>query len=136
MCLFTIKLHPRHDIFKNKRKKHGKDIYDINRSFETLKTRFEKVTLDVKFIKTCKRECLIPTFANARLSIKQQNLKLKMRISIIFLENELQMKHREKRNLTKDIKAISYQLQQLLPTLVYSTVLHQISLAIAVELNS
>ena len=136
MCLFTIKLHPRHDIFKNKRKKHEKDIYDINRSFETLKTRFEKVTLDVKFIKTCKRECLFPTFANARLSIKQQNLKLKKRISIIFLENELQIKHREKRNLTKDIKAISYQLQQLLPTLVYSTVLHQINLAIAVELNS
>ena len=66
------------------------------------------MTLDIKFPKTCKREGLIPTFANVCLSIKQQNLKLKVRISRTFMENELQMKHREKRNLKKDIKAISF----------------------------
>ena len=78
------------------------------RSFENLKTKFEKVTLDIKFNKICKREGLIPTFANVRLSIKHQNLKLKKRISRIVMENELQAKHHEKRNLKKDIKAISY----------------------------
>ena len=46
------------------------------------------------------------------------------------MEDELQTKHREKRNLMKDIKAISFQLRQLLPTLVYKTVLHQINLPI------
>ena len=93
------------------------------------------MTSDIKSIKICKRGGLIPTFANVRLSIKQ-NLKLKRCVSRIFMENELQTKHREKHNLKKDIKAISYQLRRLLPTLVYATVLHQINLAIRSEVKS
>ena len=113
-----------------------KDIYNIVTSFEKLKTKFEKVTSDIKSIKICKRGGLIPTFANVRLSIKQQNHKLKRCVSRIFMENELQTKHREKHNLKKNIKAISYQLRRLLPTLVYATVLHQINLAIRSEVKS
>ena len=94
------------------------------------------MTSDIKSIKICKRGGLIPTFANVRLSIKQQNLKLKRCVSRIFMENELQTKHREKHNLKKDIKGISYQLRRLLPTLVYTTVLHQINLAIRSEVKS
>ena len=112
-----------------------KGIYNVT-SFEKLKTKFEKVTSDIKSIKICKRGGLIPTFANVRLSIKQQNHKLKRCVSRIFMENELQTKHREKHNLKKDIKAISYQLRRLLPTLVYATVLHQINLAIRSEVKS
>ena len=94
------------------------------------------MTSDIKSIKICKRGGLIPTFANVRLSIKQQNLKLKRCVSRIFMENELQTKHREKHNLKKDIKAISYQLRRLLPALVYATVLHQVNLAIRSEVKS
>ena len=94
------------------------------------------MTSDIKSIKICKRGGLIPTFANVRLSIKQQNLKLKRCVSRIFMENELQTKHREKHNLKKDIKAISYQLRRLLPKLVYATVLHQVNLAIRSEVKS
>ena len=112
-----------------------KGIYNVT-SFEKLKTKFEKVTSDIKSIKICKRGGLIPTFANVRLSIKQQNHKLKRCVSRIFMENELQTKHREKHNLKKDIKAISYQLRRLLPTLVYATVLHQVNLAIRSEVKS
>ena len=112
-----------------------KGIYNVT-SFEKLKTKFEKVTSDIKSIKICKRGGLIPTFANVRLSIKQQNHKLKRCVSRIFMENELQTKHREKHNLKKDMKAISYQLRRLLPTLVYATVLHQINLAIRSEVKS
>ena len=52
------------------------------------------------------------------------------------MENELQMKHREKRNLKKDIKAISYLLQRLLSTLAHTTVLHQINMAIRSRVKS
>ena len=38
-------------------------------------------------------------FTNARLSLKQQNFKLKRAISRIIMENELQTKHYEKCNL-------------------------------------
>ena len=64
-CAYVIILYSRHDILEYIRKKHGKAIYDISRSFETLITKFVKVTLYIKFIKTCKREGLIPTFVNA-----------------------------------------------------------------------
>ena len=46
-----------------------------------------------------------------RLSIKQQNLKLKRPISRIVMENELQTKHHKKCNLKKAKKAICSQLQ-------------------------
>ena len=46
-----------------------------------------------------------------RLSIKQQNPKLKRCISRIVMENELHTKQWEKRNLKKDIKGISYLLR-------------------------
>ena len=45
-------------------KKHRKGIYNSFRSFETLKTKFENVILDIKLNQICKTEGLIPTFAN------------------------------------------------------------------------
>ena len=41
-------------------KKHGKYIYSIIRSLKTLKTKYQKVILDLKFIKKCKKEELVP----------------------------------------------------------------------------
>ena len=45
------------------------------RWFETLKTKFQKVSLGTKFIRTCKREGLIPTFANVQLSVRDSSNK-------------------------------------------------------------
>ena len=94
------------------------------------------MTLDIKFIKICKREGLIPTFIYQCLLIKQQNPKLERLISTIVMQNEVQTKHREKHNLKKDIKATSYQIQRLLPTLVYTTVLYLINLTIRSKVKS
>ena len=73
---------------------------------------------------------------NVRLSIKQQNPKLKTRIDRTVMENNLKARHPQKQNLKKDIKATVYQLRLLLPTLLYTTVLHQINLAIGSRLKS
>ena len=81
----------------------------------------------MKFIKSRKGEGFIPTFASVLLSIKQHNPKLKTCTSRIVMENELQTKYCERRNFKKHIKAVSDQLQLLLPTLVYITLLHQIN---------
>ena len=59
------------------KKKHGKDIFTIIKSFEPAKAKYTKILLDIKFIKTCKQEHIIPTFANIKLSIKGKNNKLK-----------------------------------------------------------
>ena len=53
----------------------------------------------MKFIKSRKGEGFIPTFASVLLSIKQHNPKLKTCTSRIVMENELQTKHCERRNL-------------------------------------
>ena len=65
--LFAIKLCSRKDIFKHIKKKHGKDISDVVKPFENLITKYEKTSLDIAFIKSCKQEHLLPTFAKARL---------------------------------------------------------------------
>ena len=45
-----------------------------------------KTILDIKFLKKCKQEQFIPTFANVRLSTKRSNIKLKHRIALIITE--------------------------------------------------
>ena len=136
LCLFIIKLYSRHDIFNYIRKKHGKDINNIIRSFETLKTRYQKVVLDLKLIKTCKKEELIPKFANVRLSVKYGSAKLKKRISRIIMESEIQVKHQEKKKLKQEIKARSTQLKIALLMLVYTTLLHRINIAAKSRIKS
>ena len=55
------------------------------------------------FIKLCKKEQLIPTFAKVNVSIRNGTCKLKRKIAHLVMETELQNKHREKRKLRKDI---------------------------------
>ena len=92
--LFVIKLYSHINIFKVIKKKHGKYIYTLVKSFEKIKTNYMKTVLDIKFHNKCKQEQLIPTFANVRLSTKGSNIKLKHRIARIIIEYELQYKHR------------------------------------------
>ena len=63
-----------------------------------------KVQVDIKFIKLCKQENLIPTFANIELSLKLSNGKLKKCIARIVMETEIQNKHREKKSFKKEIR--------------------------------
>ena len=103
VILFIIKLYVRNNIFKHIKKKHGQDIITIIRSFETLKTKYMKIQADITFIKSCKREKLIPTFANVKLSLKKASRKLKLRLARIMMESEMQNKHQEKKQVKKKI---------------------------------
>ena len=97
--MFIIKLYSQKDIFKFIKRRHGKDIYNILRSFESLKTKLEKTKLDIEYIQICKQEHLLPTFATVRLSIQIKSNKLKNRIGIIIMEHELESKHHGKKNI-------------------------------------
>ena len=48
----------------------------IVKTFENIKARYEKTLLDIKFLKLCKVEHLIPTFANIRLAANGSKIKL------------------------------------------------------------
>ena len=63
--------------------------------------------LDIEYIKLCKQEHLLPTFATVQLSIQTKNNKLKNRIGRI--EHELESKTKL---LRKKIKSLSIQLKK------------------------
>ena len=129
LLLFIVKLYSQINVFNFIKKKHGKDIYTVVRPFENIKTRYDKTLLDIKFLIVCKVENLIPTFANIRLATNGNNVKLKHRIALIILEDELQHKHRQKKRLKSEIKKISIQPKISLNFLVYSALLHKINTA-------
>ena len=79
----------------------------VARDFEQKKTKFEKLDADIVFIKLCKKEQLIPTFAKVNIYIRNGTYKLNREIADLVMETELQNKHREKRKLRKNIQSIS-----------------------------
>ena len=84
----------------------------IVRSYESLKTKLMKVQADIQFIKSCKKENLIPIFAKVNLAIKSDSRKLKLSLARL-MESEIENKHHEKKKLKKEIVAISNQLKEL-----------------------
>ena len=73
LLLFVIKLYARNNVLKRIKKKHGQDILSHVRLLENLKTNSMKNKADIKFIKLCKQENLIPTFVSIKLSLKHNN---------------------------------------------------------------
>ena len=67
---------------------------------------------------------------------KNANYKLKQRIGRTIMEDELQGKHHEKKNLKKDIKAPSIQLKSFLNVLIYSVLFHKINIAVRSRSNA
>ena len=99
VILFVVKLYARNSVFKYIKRKHGQDIIALLRCYKSLKTKYMKVQSDIKFIKSCKKESLIPTFTKVNLSIKNANRKLKLCIARIVMESEMENKHHEKREV-------------------------------------
>ena len=87
VILFIIKLYSR-NIFTRIKKKLRQDVRELVRSYESLMTKYMKVTTDMKFIKFCKVEKIIPTFAKVNFSIRSGSRKLKLRIARLLMERE------------------------------------------------
>ena len=111
VLLFIIKLYARSNIFKYVKKKHGQDTLIVTRTLEDLKTRLMKTEADIHFIKTCKRENIIPTCAKVKLSIKHGNKKLHSKIARLVMETELQAKHHTKKKIKTEIKRLAFELK-------------------------
>ena len=95
IILFIIKLYARNDIFKRIKKKHGQVAITVI-SLEKLQTKLGKAVADIKYIKTCKKERLIPTFAKVNISIKNATHKFRRKLSLLVMNTELEKKHSEK----------------------------------------
>ena len=131
VILYIVQLYARNNIFKCIKKKHGQGILKIVKTFKNLKTKYVKVQAHIKFIKHCKSENIIPTFAKVNVSLKHSNHKLKSRIAKIVMEAELQNKHCEKKKLKKEIKQIGVELNRMLGIILYSSLIYQINIAVS-----
>ena len=106
--MFNVRVN----IFRHIKKKHVEDILRIARKLEDLTNKHTKIQLDINFIKTCKREDLIPTFAKVNVAIKHSTQKSKIYIARAVMETEMQNKH-QKRKIKKQIRDIKFQLKSL-----------------------
>ena len=65
-----------------------------------------KVRADIRHIKMCTREQLIPTFIRVNVSLKDVSFKLRKKIATLIMEVEILNKHPEKSKLRKEIRKI------------------------------
>ena len=130
VILFTIKLYAQKGIFKYIKKKHGQDIITVIQSLEKLQAKFLKVSADIRYIKTCKKEQLIPRFARVNVSLKDVSFNLRKKIATLIMEAEIKNKHSEKRKLRKEIRKIRTTLKRDLNLIVSNTVFHQLNVAL------
>ena len=100
------------------------------RSLEKLETKFTKVSADIRYIRTCKKEQLIPTFARVNVSLKDVSFKLRKKIATLIIEAEIQNKLSEKRKLRKEIRKIRATLKRGLNLIVLNAVFHQLNVAL------
>ena len=67
VILFVVKLYARNNSLKCIKKKHGQGILKVVKTLENLKTKYVKAQADIEFIKHCKSENIIPTFAKVNI---------------------------------------------------------------------
>ena len=89
VIFYYIQLFARINIFLHIGKKHGQGAVKLIRSYETYKRKLSKVNEDIKFIKCCKSENLLPKFAKVKLAIKNGTYKLQNKIVKLVMESEL-----------------------------------------------
>ena len=102
ILLFAIKVIARLSIFKYIEKKHGRLVLENVRSLEKAKCKWFKISKDINFIKTCKNDDLLPTFAKVNLAIKSGNKKIQQKIARIIMNTELKQKY-DKPKLKREI---------------------------------
>ena len=79
--------------------------------------KYEKNSLDIKFIKTCKQGSFLPTFAMVQLQIKNSNYISKQRIG-------------RKEETKETFKTLSIQLKSCVNVLINSVLPHKSNIAV------
>lgn len=126
VILFIIKTYASLDIFKYIEKKHGQEIRQKIKTLEKLLIKATKVQCDIDFIKSCKKENLIPNFSEVKIAIKSANNKLQLRIARMILETELQNKHYERKKLKTKIRDLNRNLRTVLGDIWFVAILHKL----------
>ena len=86
-----------------------------------------KVSAGIRYIKTCKKEQLMPTFARVKAFLKDVSFKLRTKIAGLIMEAEMKNKHLEKRKLRKETRKKQTALRESLNLIILNTVFHQLN---------
>ena len=86
-----MELYARNNIFKRIKMRKGHGILKTLQTLENLKKKYVKIKADIEFIKHCKGENIIPTFAKVNRSLEHSNCKIKSGIKKIVIEAKLQI---------------------------------------------
>ena len=104
--IFIIKLIAQSNIFSYRKEKHGQKKLQEVRNLEMLKLKYIRITNGIKFIKSCKKKRIIPTFARISNDVVTKIKKLEDKICVLVMNAELERKHREKRDLLQQIDTL------------------------------
>ena len=88
ILLFAIRLLAQLNIFKHIEKKHGCLVLENVRLLDKIKRKWFKISKGINFIRTYKKEDLLPTFLKAKLAIKSGNKKIQKKIAKIIMNTE------------------------------------------------
>ena len=89
-------------VFKIIRGKYGQQTLKTARKWEKLNLRKEKIKCDLKFLLQCKRENVIPKFAQPKLSI-YASYRVKRKIARTIIEAAITNKHNERKRIKRDL---------------------------------
>ena len=103
VILFLIKLYALKDLFSIINGKYGQSTLSIARKMEQTRIRIAKVKSDIKFLLTCRKNNLRPTFARPKIAVKLDK-KILTRITKSIVEAELRNKHQRLKFLKKEAK--------------------------------
>ena len=127
---FLYKVLSRKPLFTYIKEKHGTPILRQCRGFEKLILRYEKAQLDLQFLLTCKKEGLVPKFAQPKLSIVA-GAKLPKEIAKIIIKAELKSKHKIKKALKKQIEDKCREIREQTSFLLLNTLRYKIRINVA-----
>ena len=78
---FVVKFIARNQLFVYIREKYGHDTLKLCRSWKRLCVRKQKCDTDLEFLLACRKEKLVPKFAQPKLCIDKVPIKLKKQIA-------------------------------------------------------
>ena len=127
---FLYKILSRKPLFAYIREKHGIETLRQSQVFEKLVIRYEKSLQDLRFLLTCKKEGLVPTFARPKLSI-EGGTRIRKGIASIIIKSELKNKHRTKNELKKEIERLCQTIRGSTSFLLFNSLRYKIRLVVS-----
>ena len=97
---FLITLLALKNIFNWIYGKYGQTTRNLARNTERTRIKIKKLKCDIKFLLTCKRNKLVPTFAKPKIAIRIKR-EVRRRIANTIIEAELVNKHNKLKELNK-----------------------------------